>query len=313
MSAERWLFIRFRAIGDVLMAQWPITAVHQARPTAELWLASEQGFASGVQCPGMIHGVYALPRGRWKKARWSPQTWREQLAAYTRLRAVGFDYGVDFQGHSKTALLLRLSGAKKRIQTQATDALSKRLNPLATLTKVHKVEQYLETIQALGEFQLPERPFMADPPRVERAGQGPFVTITTGASSPDKHIPKELLTQLCASLQTQSITPILIGGPQDPSYEDLPAESLVGRTSILESYTLVRDSLVHISADTSTGHAAAAYGTRFVTVFQSLRNPPERFRPYSDAGTVLVQPSEDEFLRAVQENLDLSRSMGVSK
>ncbi|MBL8048871.1 MAG: glycosyltransferase family 9 protein [Chthonomonas sp.] len=296
--SEKWLLIRFRAIGDVLMTQWPTTAIHRARPDAELWLASESGFAAGVN-RSMVPHLVEVPRGRWKKHRWSPQTWSEQVRFYTALRKEKFDYGVDFQGHSKTALLLRLSGAKHRVQMPGTDALAQRLNPIVRSSRPHKVEQYMDLLAPWGEFVCPERPLM-EPVTTPRDGL--FVTINTGASSAEKQIPDWQFQQICASLQTASIPIAWVGGPGDPPPPG-PGENLVGKTSLAECYAWIAASALHISADTSTGHAAAAYGTPFLTLFQTDRNSPDRFRPYSDRGTVLLRPTEAELEKSLNERL----------
>jgi heptosyltransferase I len=282
---EKWLFVRFRAIGDVVMCAWPMTAVRLARPEAEFWFASERGFQTGIAVGSLAQHVHLADRKQWRSDRWSPATWSAQVAHYLSLRKVGFDYGVDFQGHCKTALLLRLSGANQRIQTQATDALSARLNPLAILTTSHKVENYLETINSLGTFRMPEMPIM---PKFELLTDLPeaFVSINTGTSSAEKAYPLENWQVIARSLLAKGHHVIGLGGPKDPELGVEGVVELAGRTSLQQTFAIVQHSKLHLVGDTATGHVAAAYGTPFASIFVSVRNSPERFRPYSENGKV---------------------------
>ena len=63
----------------------------------------------------LVNSVAEFPRDKWKANRWSPATWREQLRAYAGLRKHKFDWGLDLQGHSKTALALRIAKPKRRL------------------------------------------------------------------------------------------------------------------------------------------------------------------------------------------------------
>lgn len=299
--SEKWLFIRFRALGDVIMCQWPITAVHDARPQDELWLATETGFGVGVQHPGLIHQMVEFPRGRWKKNRWSPKTWAEQVRFYTALREHRFDYGVDFQGHSKTALLLRLSGARRRVQFPGSDFLSQRLNPQVPSSRPHKVEQYMDLIARLGDFECPTLPLMKALRRPEDAPTQPFVTINTGASSAEKLIDPAQLLAVFSHFQSRGVPVVWLGGPNDPAPPTAEGLDLVGKTPLESCYSWIAASALHVSADTGTAHAAAAYGTPFVTIFQSTRNAPERFRPYSPRGAVLVRPEHEVAIAAAND------------
>ncbi|MCE9559737.1 MAG: hypothetical protein K8R88_12395 [Armatimonadetes bacterium] len=238
---EKWLFLRYRAIGDVIMAAWPITSVRLARPDAEFWFASEQGFESAIDDVRLVQHYYLLPRKKWKNARWNLNTWRDQLKFYTGLRHIGLDFGVDFQGHTKTALLLRLSGAKNRVQCNATDALSKRLNPVVTTTSVHKVDQMFETLARFGEFEKPKLPIMPIMTACPTDLRGrKLITINTGSSSPDKNYPLDGWREIASKLSQNGFAVAGVGGPADPPLELPGVEDFAGKLSFRESLSLPR-------------------------------------------------------------------------
>src|SRR5690242_8041064 len=105
-------------------------SIRERFPDGFLIWAVETRCAAVVETETLVDRRMEFPRDKWKKARWSAQTWREQLARYLSLRKLKLDYGIDLQGHSKTALCLRLANPKARIAVRATDSLARMLNPM---------------------------------------------------------------------------------------------------------------------------------------------------------------------------------------
>ncbi|CAN5436385.1 lipopolysaccharide heptosyltransferase II [soil metagenome] len=300
MSAPRVLIVRFSAIGDCVMAAWAATSVRGKHPDAFLCWAVEGRCAPMVDRTHLVTQRIEFPRDKWKKARWSPRCWQEQLLKYARMRELKFDWGIDLQGHSKTALCLRLAFPKRRLSVAATDAFVRRLNPLmeAGPEGEHTVERNHRALSAFGEFTLPERPIMPDVPHeIDRR----LVTIAVSAGQADKAYPSERWAEMARILLAQGYRVAFLGGPTDQPPEVEGAEDHVGKLPLAETLAMVQASAVHLAGDTGTGHMAAAVGTPVVSVFGPT--DPARFRPYTQHGIVLKRggSTADVTLAEVEE------------
>lgn len=269
----RVLIVRFSAIGDCVMAAWAATALHHMDGVELSWAVQERP-APVLDRERLVQRVCLFPRETWKRAK-SPTVWLEQARTYLGLRKFGFDVGIDLQGHSKTALCLRLSGSRRRWATRATDGIARRLNPVldGVLNAEHEVERHLRGLQPLGEFRLPERPWMPALPAVPAGLPERFVSIQTGAGEADKRVPIEAWQQVAERL---SVPVVWLGAPGDPS--GAGEHDRVGRLGLRSSMAVVAASQVHLAGDTGTGHIASAYGVPVVSVFG--RTEPARFRPW---------------------------------
>lgn len=300
------LVVRFSAIGDCVMAAWPVTAIRQKYPDAEIVWACESRCGPVIDHKRLVTELSAFPRERWKRLRWSPMTWMEQIRQYSSLRKHRFDLGMDFQGHSKTALCLRLASPKRRFSARATDAFSKRLNPVDfhwDATR-HEVDEYFRFLQTIEEFNPVERPFVPDVSegrsaiRAEIGAGSKLITIQTGAGADDKRYPIDRWERVAESFIDHGFTVGVLGGPSDPRLPANGSVDWVGKLDLRGAIAAVAESAVHLAGDTGTGHIAAAYGVPTVSIFGPT--PSARFRPYSSTSVVLqrgtrtdsVEPSE---------------------
>lgn len=288
-GAPRFLIVRFSAIGDCVIATWAATAIRNRYPDCFLGWAVETRCAAVVDTETLVDALQPFDRGRWKQNRWSPQTWREQLGAFSRLRQYDFDVGVDLQGHSKTSLCLLLSGAKRRLLARTTDRFAAVLNPvfMGVTGLVHEVEFYRAVLQEFGDFPMPERPIMpsVDPQALGVPSLGSLATIQTGASGPGKKYAPEKWAEVAREMIARGYTVAALGAPGDPRIEAEGVLDWVGKLSLSGAMAAVASSRIHLAGDTSTGHIAAAYGVPVVSIFGPM--PSKKFRPYTDRGVVL--------------------------
>lgn len=288
LTPSRVLFVRFSAFGDCIMTAWAATALHREMPQAEIVWAVETRCAPLLDVGRSVATAYPYDRDKWKGRRWNPATWGEQLRFYTGLRTYGFDWGIDFQGHSKTALCLRLSGAKRRLCVRATDPWARRLNPMFSGAPAtpHVVDKNHAALQQFGSFELPGRPQLPAcclPDGFGRCDR--LVTLSTSAGRPWKSYPIELWRKVAAPLVAEGWRVVALGGPGDPVLDMDGAEDWVGKMTITETLAAVASSRLHLAADTGTGHMAAATGVPVVSLFS--RTDPAVFRPYGERAMVL--------------------------
>lgn len=289
LSSPSYLIVRFSAIGDCVMASYAATAIRNKYPDAEITWACESRCQPVLDTEKLVTRVVSFPRERWKKNRWSIQTWREQLHTYSRMRRLKFDYGVDLQGHTKTAMCLRIANPKVRVAANATDHLSAVLNPVPARRQpgTHMVDWAMATIQRLGEFEMPSQPIMPNVSGIEIPGlpEAPFVAISLGAGQKANLVPEEHWTSVARDLMAQGIPVVTIGGSEVAYQAPEGVINLVGKHKLRDTMAVIARSAVHIGADTGTGHIAAAYQVPTVSVFAFA--DPREFRPYSDKGIVL--------------------------
>ena len=292
MSAPRILLVRFSAIGDCVMAAWAATAIRERHPDAFLCWAVESRCAAVIDRATLVSRVEAMPRDRWKRYQWSPAIWRQQLSKYAGLRRLRFDAGLDLQGHSKTALCLRLAAPKVRLAARATDPIAARLNPAPLRPKgLHTVEWHEQLLRRLGDYKLPERPIMPHDPEAAKTlserirGDRPLATIAVSAGQPEKAYPEADWCEVAEGLLGRGYRVAFLGGSSDRAI-DLPGTvDLVGKLALASTIEAIRSSAVHLAADTGSGHLAAALGIPVVSVFGPTN--PEIFRPFTSRGRVL--------------------------
>lgn len=221
---------------------------------------------------------FDIPWETWKRDRTGSLA---HIRHYLKLRAYRFDLAIDLQGHSKTAICLRLCGAKRRLAARAIDGFARVLNPLAPAGQaVHTVERNLETLAAAFESQADASPIMPRLPQVVLPEN--LATIAVGSGHPKKNYAR--WGDVACELDRRGMEVAFLGGPG----EDAPCEvglNMVGRLDLDQTMAWVAGSRVHLAADTGSGHIAAAYGTPVVSVFGWTR--PEVFRPYTDRAVVL--------------------------
>ena len=104
----RILIVRLSAIGDVIQTMPVACALRERFPDAFIAWAVQERTGKLLQGHPALDKLIAVPRG-WLK---SPgMVWRLRR----RLRELHFDTTIDVQSLTKSALLARLSGARRRI------------------------------------------------------------------------------------------------------------------------------------------------------------------------------------------------------
>ncbi|MBS1706664.1 MAG: glycosyltransferase family 9 protein [Armatimonadetes bacterium] len=276
---QRILVIRYRAIGDAGMVVWPVSGIRRLLPNTHIVWAAEPLVKPVIDTNQLVNDVVTIDRRKPGKGESRVTKFRALVRSHLLLRKLNIDLGFDFQGHAKTAIALRLSGARERLSVPAVDGLAARLNscPPLDASSNHKVDQFYSLVRKAlpidaGPCIMP----MCKP----LDSQEKIVTITTGAGHSDKVVPIELLQDLANHLVDQGFSVVALGGTNDPKLQARGVQDLVGKTTLLDSMRLISGSALHIAGDTGTGHIAAAYQVPTLSIFTSHRNPPEVYQPY---------------------------------
>jgi ADP-heptose:LPS heptosyltransferase len=285
----RVLIVKFSAIGDCVMAVPAASVVRRCYEDAFIAWAVDSRCAAVVDTKRLVDLRYEIPREEWKQ---KGMSWWHQYRYFARLRPFRFDYGMDLQGHSKTAICLRIARPNKRIAARATDIFTRLINPVAKrYGSSHIVERNLEVLQQLGDFSGDATPIMPDyepyVPRLVRdvPNLTNLVTISISAGHPKKVFPAERWEAVGRSLVSAGYTLGILGGARDVPPRVPGAIDWVGKLTLQESMAAVASSRLHLAADTGTGHIAAAYGVPVVSVFGYTK--ASVYRPYTESAIVL--------------------------
>ncbi|MEO1699295.1 MAG: glycosyltransferase family 9 protein [Planctomycetota bacterium] len=271
------LCVRLGAIGDVANALTVASAIKAADPDVRVGWATHPLSAPLVCGHPAVDRVHLVPRTR------SPRA----LAGVVReLRSGDYDAALDLQRLQKSALLARLSGARRvvgfdRPRTKEVSWIWTNERIATGPREEHMLLQYMRFPRLLGfadESTPPPRELPSDPEAVAFAEalvdelRSP-VLLNLGASKPAKLWPAGSFRALCQELLAAGVGPlVLLGGPGDKELgaevaAGLDVRDLSGATTLPMVWEIARRARVMVTGDTGAMHLAAAVGAPVVAVF----------------------------------------------
>ncbi len=293
------LIVRLSAIGDILFSTPLIAALRCTYPKAHIaWLAQSE-FIDLLGANADLDEVIPCPLGRWR-ADWRGGRRRSVLREIRSLRRLlrerRFDLGLDLQGLLKSGLLLRLSGARRRIGLGSREASSllmhRVLKPLPDSERIGS--EYLFLAASLGldlpsfdmELALSEHDRAVAEELIDRHGLGTgYIAACPFTTRPQKHWLGERWPELARRLAAEHGLPLaLLGGPGDRAAAEAMARaagaaavSLAGQTSLREAGAVIARGRALVAVDTGLGHMGIALRRPTLLLFGSTR-------PYTDPG-----------------------------
>ncbi|MFT3828050.1 MAG: lipopolysaccharide heptosyltransferase I [Chitinophagaceae bacterium] len=292
----RILIVRLGALGDIVHAVPVAVALRRAYPEAEIdWIVSAKHREILDLVPVVTNRIVVDDRRQGRGG-------MSLFAAIRHLRRRHYDVAIDLQGLIKSAVIARLSGARRVIGFNAKYARE----PLATwlYTEVHDpggagmyapsetrhvVHVNLGLLERLG-IRTTDPEFALDAPRsaavdaiVGEAGR-PFALLNTGAAWPNKRWPPSRLAELARQLHARDgLRSIVLWGPGERALaEEVVAGAggaalIAPQTTIADIAGLASEAAVMVSGDTGPTHIASALGTPLVGIYGPTR--PERNGP----------------------------------
>jgi heptosyltransferase I len=304
----KFLLVRLGALGDIVHAIPVAVALRRAFPDARIdWIVSARHREILDLVPVLSACIVVNDRD---EANGGVSMW----AAIGELRRTRYDVAIDMQGLLKSAVIARLSGARRVIGFNASYARE----PLARLlyTDVHDpggaglyapsetrhvVAINLGLLAPLGIA--PTRPeFAIVAPRsraiadvIGRCG-GRYALLNTGAAWPNKRWPASRLAELARELyQRHGLPSVVLWGPGEGALADDVVQAAAGaavrapETTIADIAALASVAAVMVSGDTGPTHIASAVGTPIVGIYGPTR--PERNGPLGAADETVSRAS----------------------
>ena len=274
----RILIVRLGSLGDLVHAVPAVSALRRAHPSAEIdWLvdAAHREFLEMVPAVSSIVALGGRTIGAWLEAR-------------RALRSRAYDVALDFQGLVKSAVLARLSGAR-RVAGFDRRSLRERGAALFYTERVdvgdridesqHVIEKNLRLAARFGaatgpvEFPLAvqESPAIA---AFRARLSGEYALINPGAAWPNKRWPVAAFGRVAAGLfERHRCRSAVLWGPGDSALADEVVAASAGAavaapaTRLADVAALSRHARLFLSGDTGPLHIAAAMGTPVVALF----------------------------------------------
>lgn len=282
------LLVKLGAIGDIVHALPALAALRRELPDAEITWAVEKKNAEILRENPMIDHLVEIDTRTIRKDRRRTTALRALSGQASALRKQRFDVTIDLQGLIKSAMIAKISGAKRIVGFGSGG----RREPASRmfLTETVKTRKGINVIRknmeliggAMGfdsERYEPEFPIaVSDAHRLE-AGQAvngighPFAILNPGGGWVTKLWPAENFGILADILNERGIASVIVAGPNESDLA-VRAASAAAKASpriikpgLKTFYALAELAAVYVGGDTGPTHIAVAAGTPIVGIF----------------------------------------------
>ncbi len=330
------LIVKLSAIGDVIHTLPSLAALRRCYPQAHISWVVEEAAADLLADHPMLDRVLVSRRKRWvrdlREGRGRAAVLGEIREFLRALRDRPYDLVIDFHGLFKSAVLVFLSGGKRRLgydslQEGSGLVLNERIPE--DMGK-HAVERYLDLPRHLGcETGEPEFPIALQEPHFERVAallasfavdtSRGFVAVSPVAYWETKLWDEAKFAAVCDRIVRELGIPVVFTGesPEGPierirELMEAPSASTAGRTSLRELAALYRRASVVLTTDSGPMHLAAAVGTPVVALFGPTS--PERTGPYGEGHAVIRRGMDcSPCFRKACETRECMQAIGVDE
>jgi len=305
----RVVLVRLSALGDIVHT-WPLACALAASesPIHLSWVV-EEPLRTLVEGHPAVDSVFCARTGPWRRRPLAAATRSEVAALKTRLRELQPDLAIDPQGTSKSAMVVRWTGAEHRIGL-ARPWRRERLAGLAYTDTVrgvpgqaHIVATNLAMVAAVGmlipELSPPDGTWLLE--RVgNRAPTGdwstPYAVVLPGTGGAHKVLAESTLAEVARGLTGDGLEVLVAWGPGEESRAAAVVETagkgvyMAPPTDLEELAALLAGAALVVGGDTGPVHLAASFGSPTLAVF--LASDWRRNGPLGDL-TAVVSGAND--------------------
>ncbi len=303
------LIVKLSAIGDVIHTLPSLAALRRCYPDAHISWVVEEAASDLLADHPMLDRVLVSRRKRWvrdlREGRNRSAVFREVRDFLSVLRDRPYDLVIDFHGLFKSAVVVLLSGGRRRLgydSLQEGSGLVLNEKVPEDMTR-HAVDRYLDFPRHLGcNVGKPEFPIGLRESHLRRVKEllvaqsvdtaSGFVAISPVAYWETKLWDEVKFAAVCDLIVRELGRPVVFTGesPEGPITRirermNTPSASLAGATTLRELAALYREASVLLTTDSGPMHLAAAVGTPVVALFGPTS--PERTGPYGEGHIVI--------------------------
>ena len=301
----RILIVKLGSIGDLVHTLPALAAMRSGLPKAEISWAVERGGSEILRDNPFLDRLIEIDTKALRRGLMSGETLRAPRQQLRLLRASAFDLALDFQGLLKSAMVARLSGAR-RVYGFARDSLREPASRVLLHQKVqipdrlHVVRKNLALVKSALDISIPEDendfkfPIALDSTHEQeaeeavRSTEGHYAILNPGGGWPTKLWSAEKFGTLADELWNHfGLHSLVTHGPgEDALAGRVLSASRTGKgravsLSLKGFFALAKQAQVYVGGDTGPTHLAIAARTPVVGLF----GPTEWWRngsPYSD-------------------------------
>jgi heptosyltransferase-1 len=312
---DQLLVVRTSAMGDIIHAMPAVAALRHAFPEIKIkigWVVEKRWVEllcapsvslAGPHSPGrpLADRIHTVNTKAWRRSLMSPDSWRQISGSVRDLRAPHYETAVDFQGGVRSAVIARVSGAKKLYgflnprERVATRFYSQRVATSAG----HVVEQNLALAESAAgrtlTFTKPELPRDEATERecdhyLKEHQIEKFILLNPGAGWGAKQWPAERYGWVAKQLRENRLRCLINYGPGEEALAAAAETASEGAAdsialSLTQLIAFTRRAALFIGGDTGPMHLAAALSVPVVAIFGPT--DPARNGPFGTASIVL--------------------------
>jgi len=283
----KFLIVRFSSIGDIILTTPVIRALKTQVEDAEIHYLTKKKYQTLLNSNPYIGKVHTLDHN---------------FSRLTKiLKREKYDYIIDLHRNIRSARLKLtlsvLSFSFKKLNLLKWLLVNFKINKLP---QIHIVDRYLETVrwfsvkndnQGLDYFIPSEEEI--DPRKLINCDPEDYIVLVVGGGHYTKQIPGDHLVEIIEKLKSKLV---LLGGPEDESKSDYILSrisknskvfNLVGKLSINQSASLIKQCKLIVTPDTGMMHIASAFKRRIFSVWGNTV-PIFGMSPYMASGDSVV-------------------------
>jgi len=295
------LFIRLRLLGDIIFTIPALQIYKNHFPESKIYYAVEEKFEEIARLIPGIHEVIVLPR---------KMTIREHFQFRKKIKERDIHTVVDFHSGPKSALLTRLTGAKKRIgyiTPNRNYAYTHKTPRTIGNTPTHSTFNQARLLEHLDITGITPEHVPGYPPiQPEKTEIGEEVkkildenrdrkkiALHVGAGNRFRDWGIENFFVLIEKLTENNITVFLVGHSEEEKEKGkylkahFPIHDFTGQLSIAETLFLISNSTVYCGVDSGPLHLASLTTTPLVALYGP--NIPEISGPWRQTDVTIVQ------------------------
>ncbi|MBN1676805.1 MAG: glycosyltransferase family 9 protein [Kiritimatiellae bacterium] len=212
------------------------------------------------------------------------------------LRATHYDYVLDLQGLTKSAIVLLLARGKRKIGPRDAEVCARWLYPETAGAKEeerHAIDRIQRCVERLVVPSSPPQFPMQFPKRKSEL-PAPRIAIAPGSRWPTKNWPAASFAETARQLQAKTNASVfLLGSASDRSACSTiesalrsPVVNLAGSTSLVELGSVLQEMDLLVTNDSGPMHLAVALGTPVLAIFGPTA--PGRTGPYGPPHRILT-------------------------
>lgn len=276
------MIIKPSSLGDVVHTLPAVAAVRDTYPRADItWIINPE-WAPLLRGNQDVNHVHIFPRGDFSGLG-APQSLWPWLKQTKELRP---DLALDFQGLLRSALIAKVSRAKKVYgMKDAREGSRLFYNRSAKVNRSeHAVERYLKLAELAGAKigEALRCPIPSGDPLPRFDDYPPYILLHPFARGEGKSLSNKVIEEICRAFAPTRV--VIVGRTQRKIDPPENCVELTNQTSLLQLIRLIRAASFIISVDSGPMHIAAALTNRLVSIH--TWSDPRKVGPYNQEAWV---------------------------